>query len=265
MKAFYRLASLFIAVIAFSSCEKVIDLNLKDAAPQLVIEGSIINTAHFPTVSISRTVGFNEPSNFRGVSGATVRITSGSTMPVILIESSPGIYQGLTVIGRPGRIYTLQVDVDGQTYKASSTMPSQVAIDSIGVEDVGFRGKIEKNVIVYYSDPPNVKNQYRFILSVNGKLITRVFARNDEFNDGRAVRVALYQDDVDIKSGDKLDIELQSIDERIYTYWFTFSKQSGEAMGNASVAPTNPPNNFDKPVLGYFSAHAVNRRTVIVK
>jgi len=264
MKAFYRLAAFFIVVIAFSSCEKVIDLNLKAAAPQLVIEGSIINIAQVPTVRISRSVGFDEPSSFPGVSGATVRITTG-TSPILLTESSPGVYQGQPVVGRPGRTYTLQVDVDGQTYKASSTMPNQIFIDSVGIEEVGFRGKIEKNVIVYYADPPNEKNQYRFIMSINGKLITQVFARNDEFNDGRTVRVPLYQDDVDIKTGDKIDLEMQCIDERIYTYWFTFSKQSGNAMGNASVAPTNPPNNFDTPVLGYFSAHTVNRRTVMVK
>lgn len=264
MKAFYRLAAFLTVVIAFSGCEKVIDLDLKAAEPQLVIEGSIINVAHIPTVRISRSVSFDEPSKFPGVSGATVRMISGTT-PILLTESSPGVYQGQPVIGRSGRTYTLQVDVDGKTYKASSTMPNQVSIDSVGIEEVGFRGKEEKNVIVYYQDPPNVKNQYRFILSVNGRLITQVFARNDEFNDGRTVRAALYQDDVDIKAGDKIDLEMQSVDERIYTYWFTFSKQGGNAMGNASVAPTNPPNNFDTPVLGYFSAHAVNRRTVSVK
>lgn len=264
MKALCKSAALFITVIAFSSCEKVIDLNLKAAAPQLVIEGSIINATQTPTVRISRSVGFDQPSNFPGVSGATVKITSG-TSALTLTETSAGVYQGPAIVGRPGRTYTLQVDVDGQTYKASSTMPNQVSIDSVGIEEQSFQGKTDKTVILYYDDPPNVKNQYRFIMSVNGQLVKEVFARNDQFNDGRAVRVALYQDDIPLKSGDKVDLELQCIDERIYTYWFTFSKQSGTGMGNGSVAPTNPPNNFDKPVLGYFSAHAVNRRTISVK
>lgn len=264
MKTFYRLTFFFIAVIAFSSCEKVIDLNLKTSAPQLVIESGITNMAQIPTVRISRSVGFDEPSNFPGVSGATVKITSGTT-PVLLTETSPGVYQGLSIIGRSGRAYALQVDVGGQTYKASSIMPNQVLIDSVAIEEQTFQGKIDKTVVVYYADPPNVKNQYRFILSVNGQLVKEVFARNDQFNDGRTVRVALYQDDIDVKSGDKIDLEMQCIDERVYTYWFTFSKQSGNGMGNGSVAPTNPPNNFDMPVLGYFSAHTVSRRTVTVK
>ncbi|MFD0752073.1 DUF4249 domain-containing protein [Mucilaginibacter calamicampi] len=264
MKALYRLTALCITVIAFSSCEKVIDLNLKASAPQLVIEGAIINVSQTPTVRISRSVGFDEPSNFPGVSGATVKITSGTTS-LSLIETSPGVYQGPTFIGRLGRTYTLQVDVDGQTYKASSTMPNQTSIDSVGIEEQSFQGKIDKTVVLYYDDAPGIKNQYRFVMTVNGKLVKEVFARNDQFNDGRPVRVALYQDDIEIKTGDKIDLEMQCIDERIYTYWFTFSKQSGNGMGNASVAPTNPPNNFDKPVLGYFSAHTVNRRQISVK
>ncbi len=264
MKAFYNIAAVLLITIAFTSCEKVIDLNLKASAPQLVIEGSVNNMAHIPTVRISRSVGFDEPSNFPGVSGATVKMTTGAS-PIFLTETSPGVYQGAPVVGRSGRTYSLQVDVEGQTYKASSTMPNQVFIDSVAIEEQSFRGTTDKTVVLYYADPPNVKNQYRFILSVNGQLVKEVFARNDQFNDGRTVRVALYQDGVDIKSGDKIDVELQCIDEPIYTYWFTFSKQSGNGMGNASVAPTNPPNNFDRPVLGYFSAHAISRRTVMVK
>src|SRR4051812_35563922 len=110
MKALYKLAALIFTVIAFCSCEKVIDLDLKDAAPQLVIEGSISNTAQVPTVRISRTVAFDEPSNFPGVSGAMVKIMSGST-PILLTESSAGVYQGPPILGRSGRTYALQVDV----------------------------------------------------------------------------------------------------------------------------------------------------------
>jgi len=264
MKAFYKLTALLIIVIAISSCEKVIDLNLKTTTPQLVIEGSIINIAHNPTVRISRSVNFDDPSNFPGVSGATVKIIS-SASTLVLTETSKGVYQGPATIGRPGRVYTLQVDVDGQTYKATSTMPNQVSIDSVAIEEQSFQGKTDKTVVLYYADPPNIKNQYRFIMSVNGELVKEVFTRNDLFNDGRVVRVALYQDDIKLKVGDKVDLELQCIDDRVYTYWFTFSKQNGTGMGNGSVAPTNPPNNFDKPVLGYFSANTVNRRTISVK
>jgi hypothetical protein len=264
MKAFYTLTAVIFTAIAFCSCEKVIDLNLKNAEPQLVIEGSIINVPHNPTVRITRSVRFDEPNNFPGVSGAIVRVTTGNS-PLTLTETSTGVYRGPAVIARSGRTYSLQVDVDGKTYKATSTMPDQVFIDSIAIDEQSFRAKETKTVVVYYKDPPVVKNQYRFILSVNGVLIKEIFVRNDDFNDGGTIRAALYQEDVDIKIGDKIELEMQCIDARMYTYWFTFSKQSGNGMGNGSVAPANPPNNFDIPVLGYFSAHTSDRRIVTVK
>ncbi len=263
MKVFYRLAALVFLAISFASCEKVIDLDLKNASPQLVIEGGIINLSHVPVVRISRSVSFSEPNSFPPVKGAIVKATTGSST-IYYTEVTPGVYQGPAIIGRSGRTYSLQVDVDGKTYNASSTMPNLVAIDSLAVDEQTFQGKVTKTVVVYYTDPVNEKNQYHFVLYVNGQLVKRVFARDDQFNNGRAVRVALYQDDIELKSGDRIDIELQSVDETIFKYWYTFAKQSGNAMGDASVAPTNPVNNFDRLVLGYFSAHAVSRRMFMV-
>ncbi len=264
MKALHIFAICLLFAIAFTSCEKVIDLELKDAAPQLVIEGGISNAPQMLTVRVSRTVPFDQPNVFPGVSGATVKLTSGGTT-LNLAETSKGVYQTGPVSGRPGRSYSLQVDVEGQTYKALSTMPTQILIDSIAIDEDSFRGNDKKTMVVYLKDPPNEKNQYRFIMKVNDVLIKQVFTRNDEFSNGKVIRVALFQDDVDIKAGDKIDIEMQCIDEKNYTYWFTFSKQSGNGQGNASVSPTNPPNNFDKPVLGYFSAYTTDRRIVNVK
>ncbi|PJJ83564.1 DUF4249 domain-containing protein [Mucilaginibacter auburnensis] len=264
MKALHVPIFLVLLAIAFTSCEKVIDLELKDAAPQLVIEGGISNAPQILTVKISRTVPFDQPNAFPGVSGATVRLTSGTTT-LNFAETSKGVYQVGPVSGRSGRSYNLQVDVEGQTYKATSTMPTQVLIDSIAIDEDGFRGRDKKTMVVYLKDPSNQKNQYRFLMKVNDVLIKQVFTRNDEFSNGNVIRVPLFQDDVEIKTGDRIDIEMQCIDEANYTYWFTFSKQSGNAQGNASVSPTNPPNNFDKPVLGYFSAYTTDRRIVNIK
>lgn len=264
MKAFYISAFFILTAIAFSSCEKVIDLKLQNSSPQLVIEGGISNVAQPLTVKISRTVPFDQPNVFPGVSGATVKMSSG-TSTINLTETSKGVYQSAPTFGRPGRTYNLQVDVEGKTYKASSTMPTQVLIDSIAIDKDGFRGDNERTMVVYLSDPAAEKNQYRFIMKVNGIQVRSVFTRNDEFSNGKTIRVALFQDDIKINVGDRVEIEMQCIDEKNYTYWFTFSKQSGNAQGNASVSPTNPPNNFDTPVLGSFSAYTIDRRFVDIK
>lgn len=265
MKIYSRLLTLALLVTLISSCEKVIDIPLKNSAPQLIIEGNITNVAVSPTVNISRSVKFTDPNSFPGVSGAVVKISSSSGSVFNLTETSPGKYTYPPLIGRPGRTYTLQVDVDGKTYKAVSIMPNPVLLDSVSIDEQSFGKEITKNMVVYYTDPPDVKNQYRFILYVNGTQVKNVFARNDLFNDDSVVRVVLYQDDIKLKAGDRVDIDMECIDPQIYTYWFTFSKQDGNGMGNASTAPTNPPNNFDSEVLGYFSAHTLQRKSAIVR
>lgn len=265
MKIYHQIIAVALGVSILSSCEKVIDIELKNTAPQLVIEGNITNLALSPTVIITRSVNFTDPNNFPGVHGASVKILSSSGATFNLTETSSGNYTMASLIGRSGRTYTLQVDVEGKTYKAVSKMPDQVVIDSVTIDEQTFGNDVTKNVVIYYNDPPNIKNQYRFILFVNGVQTKTVFARNDLFNDGSQVRVVLYQDDIKLKTGDRIDIDMECIDERIYTYWFTFSKQDGNAMGNGSTAPTNPPNNFDREVLGYFSAHTLNRRSAVVR
>jgi len=264
MKALYISAFFILSMIGFTSCEKVIDLKLQNSSPQLVIEGGISNVAQPLTVKISRTVPFDQPSVFPGVSGATVKISTGNSS-LGFNETSKGVYRSAATFGFTGRTYTLQVDVDGQTYKANSTMPTQVLIDSIAIDKDGFRGDDERTMVVYFNDPAKEKNQYRFIMKVNDVQVRDVFTRNDEFSNGKTIRVALFQDDIKIKVGDKVEIEMQCVDEKTYTYWFTFSKQTGNAQGNASVSPTNPPNNFDKPVLGYFSAYTSDKRFVTIK
>ncbi len=65
-----------------------------------------------------------------------------------------------------------------------------------------------------------------------------------------------------IKSGDEVRIEMLSLDEAIYKYWYSLRSGGGDGSGN-TAAPDNPLTNIDGGALGYFSAHTVNRKTVI--
>ena len=65
-----------------------------------------------------------------------------------------------------------------------------------------------------------------------------------------------------IRRGDELTIELQSVDEAIYRFWYTM-KSGGGAGNSNTAAPANPLTNLQGGALGYFSAHAIDRRKVI--
>lgn len=265
MKIKYKIkAILCLCAVAFmiSSCKKVIDLQLADSASQLVIEGNVTDVSGAQVLTISKSVNFSDSNTFPPVAGAVVKMTDTYNRVYNFTERTPGTYT-VNTTGHYGETYTLQVQVNGQTYKAKSTMPiGRVKMDSISMDAQTFGNSDTKTVAVYYHDPSFTKNQYRFVLTVNGVEVRRVLVKNDQFNDGRSIQVLLYQDDITINTGDKIDVEMQCIDPAIYNYWYTFSQQQN---GPGSATPSNPTNNFDNNVLGYFSAHTTQHLSLLVK
>jgi len=258
----YRLAFLILLSLPWISCKNVIDLNLPSTEPQLVIEGNITDQTGPQGVIITRSAPLDSPNKYKNVTNASVKLVNAKGQEFSLIQRAPGAYYSTSFAGRYNQTYQLRVQVDGKSYLAAATMPPKVPIDSIALSIQTFGTTAEKTIIIFYQDPANVANYYRFILSVNGKQVKRIFTRDDQFNDGHLVQAYLYQDDIKLKSGDRVDIEMQCIEQNIYTYWYTFSLQSN---GFTTATPTNPPNNFiGNSPLGYFSVHTTEHRNIII-
>jgi hypothetical protein len=263
-KAFkYCIAALLITVVS-ASCTKVIDLKLTNNSGELVIEGNITNIRGTQSIKLSRNVAFTSTNTYPPVTGAVVTVSdnTGNTLP--FTEGPAGTYSAHSVTGRPGRIYTMNVKMNGTTYIAASEMPQPVLLDSITEKVDAFDKNIKRRQItVHFQDPFGVTNQYRFILSVNGVQVKRIFAFNDNFSDGRYVDIDLFQNDIDIYPGDTATVEMQCVDKPIYTYWFTLMQQGNGPGGG--VSPSNPPTNITPVTLGYFSAHTTKTLTVKIK
>jgi hypothetical protein len=254
---------LITGIVLFSSCEKVIDLELKNADPKIVIEGSITNQSENHFVRISKTIPFEQSSIFNGVKGAQVTLKSSAGLSVAFTETTEGVYRSPRLRGTPGLTYTLDVLIEGKTYSAKSTMPSPVIPDSVGFKTLSFFGNSNIYPTVYYNDPPKIQNQYRYILKINGKLQGDLVFE-DRFNDGNAVSdVIIYDGDDDIKSGDIVDIEMQSIDRNVFKYFFALSQIGGN--GGPPVAPANPVSNFSNGALGIFNACTKSSKSIVLK
>src|SRR5450756_1013450 len=121
-----------VTLLCSYACKKVIQVDLTNAAPRIVIEGEVTNRAGPYQVQISKTVDFSAGNTFPPVSGATVQVTDSSTgHTTTFLESSPGIYTTTLFTGVPLHIYNLLVIAEGQEYRATSTMPLPVQLDSI--------------------------------------------------------------------------------------------------------------------------------------
>jgi hypothetical protein len=256
---------LFLFLLLFTSCEKVIDIDVDDAAPKYVIEGVLHNESGGCVVRVSQTKAFHASNDFAGVAGAGVRITDESGAAVQLAETSRGIYQA-SLVGVPGKTYTLQVNIGSETFTATSRMPDYVGIDSLYTSFMDWMGEKEYYVNVLYTDPPQKGNAYRFVLYINGTKTNDLFGQNDDLSNGRRNTASLFSEDDlqdDLKPGDELRVELQSIDPQVYQYWFSLW-QGATGEGNAA-SPANPVTNIRGGALGYFSAHTISTRSVILK
>jgi hypothetical protein len=116
-------------------------------------------------------------------------------------------------------------------------------------------------VIVEYTDPEDEVNYYRFVEYVNGK-VTISYVENDKFNNGKDNKSFLTCVDRKLSKGDTLTVEMQSISKAVYDYFYAFSTMNDLVQGTNT---TNPISNISGANLGYFSAHTVHRRSVVVE
>ncbi|RNI37980.1 DUF4249 domain-containing protein [Hanamia caeni] len=257
--------SFLIFLIFVCSCKKVLDVNLKESAPQIVITGEVNNLPGPYRISISRSVNFGETNDFPPISGALVTIKN-KRITDTLSEDEPGKYFTKRIKGKPGESYTLKVDLQGKIYTATSVMPLPVELDSISF----LSGR--KNTIypvANFQDPPGVHNYYQFIEYIDGATLRNgrgnsVF--DDRLSDGRYITSVIYNDSSVIKTGATLTVQMNCIDEKVYTYLSELLQiTNGSGGGFGSPAPANPESNISGGVLGYFSANFVSSRTVTIE
>lgn len=257
-----------ILVIGFSSCEKVIDLNLNDVEKRYVIEGIITDQPGTCRVKITQTKDMDENNQFPGITGAIVTVSDNNGPAVPLLETSAGLYETEALNGTVGHTYTLAVNINGQLFNASSTMPSKINMDSLYVEELLLFDGTKLVSSVEYVDPSGKGNSYRFVEFRNGIQESTIFVNNDDYTDDRKVTTQLIsfgddeEEEDEIKTGDTLTVEMHCIDNAIYKYWFSLEAASGESD---DATPANPVTNMRGGALGYFSAHTRQVKSIIVQ
>ena len=258
------MSSLFI-----SSCTKIIELDLNTSDPQIVVDAHLSDDpTDKATVKLSKTVNFSATNTFPPLSSAVVFIKNRTTGEIdTLKEASAGFYQGAKLVGKVGNTYDLTILTGGKTITASSTMPRKVNLDSISALKQSFFGNTQISLIPRYVDPKGLGDNYRFIVSVNGKVRKDIFTFNDELSDGGLNGRPLFGgggEDDEIKVGDTVTLEMQGIDAPSYLY-FTTMAEGGGSRNSDSATPTNPVTNLKGAILGYFSAYTTQKKTITIK
>lgn len=257
-------AFVFLILVVVNGCKKIINIDLNNASPKVVIDAQITDQAGPYTVTLSNTVNFSADVYFSPVAGALVFITDNSAggFTDTLKESAPGIYKTQTLAGVVGHSYKLSVKVQNNWYYANSTMPALVPYDSLYLQKFSFFGNTLNQFVPVFTDPVGQKNYYQFTVQVGDSLLKDINAWDDNLTDGKVNSRPINVDgSTDLfKGNDTCIVEMRCIDKSAFDYFNTLENANGSAS-----APANPTSNVTGGALGYFSAYTVRKKTIVVK
>ena len=289
-----RYAPFLFAIMLFSSCEKNIDIELKNADPALVVDAQIEN-GKTPTVVL--TTSFNYFSEINPailaasfVHDADIYISNG-TLNHKLKEYTLPLGGGYTAyyysidssnlstafIGEFNKQYNMHINSKGMNYDAKTTIQLLTKHpDSVWFKPAPLNPDSNKRVMmVRTTDPPGLGNYIRYFTRKNNEMFlpgqNSVF--DDSFVDGTTYEVQV-DPGVDNNSpvglsgnffnkGDTVTLKVCDIDKATYTFWSTweFARQS---LGNPFSQPGKVVGNVSNGALGVFCGYAAWYGTVIV-
>ncbi len=287
---------LFVAALSmlFTSCERKIDFELRDAAEKLVVEGSIEN-GQPPVVYLSKSLDYySELSPFilanSFVHGADVYLSNG-TLTHKLKEYAVPIGQGFSFYyysidssdlataftGTFNTNYSLRIIWQSKEYTATTRIPAITRrIDSLYGKPAppgNPPGKMALMIKAY--DPPGFGDYVRYYTKRNSEPIypglNSVY--DDQIIDGTVYEVQVERGIERVgytpeaysyfDRGDTVTLKLCNIDKATYDFWRTM-EFTYATVGNPFSSPTKVLSNIKGGALGYFGGYAAQYRTIIM-
>jgi len=239
------------------SCEEVIQVDLEESEPRLVIEASILwrkNTVgNVQLIRLTTTAPFFD-DQIPPAEGASVSVYSETGMEFAFEEIEPGIFRNEQFVPQLNKPYELEIEYKGEVYNATETLLPVASLEYIEQTDNGGFGGEDIEFKAYFTDPPNIQNYYlvRFFFE---DLSIQIY--EDEFTDGN--QTFAYFSNEDLNSGEKVGFEIQGISKRFFEYLFILRSQAGTSNGGpfqtqpttvrGNIINTTNPDNF---AFGYF-------------
>lgn len=274
------MASAMVILALAQSCEKDITVDLPKGEKKLVVDGRLFSgepprvwlTFNFPFFTPLQGLDISDPnawSEFLALD-AQVKVSDGSltdhlTLTLDNTYFPPVYYTGDTLIGVPGKTYTLTIIHQGRTYTAMTSIPPIVALDSLRWQPEGQLDSLGP-CNLYFTDPPASGNIYRLFCKRQGYVHYRpIFdpsVLDDQSFNGQKIEFPFYRPDPKNfvffnsdtlteqerrerfywKRGDSIYVRFCSIDRVSYEYLRTFedaANTSGNPFSNPSTVKSN--------------------------
>jgi hypothetical protein len=255
------------------SCEEVVDVDLNNSEPKLVIDASIKWEKGTPgneqSIKITTTADYFN-NIVPVVNGAIVKITdSNNTVFNFLEDGASGIYKCTNFNPVLNGVYTLSVIHSGQTYVATDKLYPVPAITSIQQSLNGITGN-DIELKFNFQDNCTESNFYLEEYKVPYRPFPLLGVFNDEFTNGNQMFSLLI--DKDLKPTQNVKFSLHGISERYHNFMnILISISGGLSNGPFSTPPAtvkgniiNQTKNTNYP-LGYFRLSEVEVKNYIVQ
>lgn len=224
---------ILLLLFTFSACEDVIDIQVPNADPRLVIDASLNwlegTTGSYQTIKLSRSAPFFN-NQIPTVTGANVVVTDQNNNTYIFLDlNSNGIYECFDFNPQLNQEYNLTISYNGETYIGTETMMSVTPIDFIEqIDDGGFTGE-ETEIKAFYTDPEDQENYYFFEFKEQNETNPFLDVYEDEFTNGN--QIFAFYSNPDTKSGNQLYIKNYGISKQFYEFMFLLLQQSSASGG----------------------------------
>lgn len=279
--------------VIFSSCEDVVEVDLKEGEAQLVVDAVLTNDSGTQVIYLRKSAGYLNNNAPVGATGATVKVTDLANREFEFKDlDGSGKYQWIPTgtepfpFGVPGNVYTLEIKYEGEEYSSVAFMDSVLTIDSLWTEfrEQSIQGP-DTNEAGYVLnmkalDIPGEGNCYWFRTYRNGKRyldpgqITLAYdAAYGPGSDGVEIIPPIVSSlsPERFQVGDTLVVECLSIGLPAY-YFINLAQRQLLNFGIFAEPAANVPSNIEnknknssKKALGWFIAASVERKGVRVK
>lgn len=279
-----------IALISFTSCEDVIDVDLDQGEVLLVTDAFITNQNAAQTIRLTKTAPYFDNQSTPAVQGASVTIYGSDSTVYNFVDQNDGNYvwtpTANEAIDNIGTEYTLEIIYQSETYYSVSVLNPVPAVDSfkfefqeatIGQEKDGYQAEFFATDLAGREDFYWIKafRNNKKIGNPNSFNITADGAFGGTGSDGLLfifpVRVFFIADEELYQKGDSLRVEIWSINEEVAEFFIAVETQTNNG-GLFAVPASNVYGNIydsngkpQKKMLGAFSISAVSSRTEVVE
>lgn len=278
-----KILSLVFAVLFSWSCQEIIDLDLGQSETQLVIEGKIVDLNTIQKIRVSKSLNYYDTGRMEPVSSADISLLDGNNNLLSDFAYNPqdSLYQTTDSLSLEiGSEYKVQILVNEELFEAKGRILENPTLDSIyylsdqQMEDLGLpvfgegyfmfvNGRLNNKGIEYFKLDITVNDTLR---NSRGALSNSVLTSEFFGKEFQALPVPGTFDEEDT-----VDLELYTLNEDVYQYYFEFINLLFNDGGVFSPPPVNPTSNIknltnsENEPLGFIQFSSVQRRRLVIE